>query len=45
MLKNNDKNFNKKIRVLDNNYDTYQNMDNKLSNINKYIIDNQLIHN
>ena len=48
MLKNNDVDFNKKIRVLDNNYDTYYKDDriiSKISNINKYSIDNELIQN
>ena len=45
MLKNNDVDFNKKIRILDNNYDTYFKNDMKISNINKYSIDNELIQN
>jgi len=47
MLKNNDIDFNKKIRILNNNYDTYY-YDKQLlkeSNINKYSINNELIQN
>ena len=47
MLKNNDIDFNKKIKILNNNYDTYY-YDKQLlkeSNINKYSIDNELIQN
>ena len=44
MLKNNDVDFDKKIRIIDNNYETYyKNEDNNLSNINKYSIDNEII--
>jgi len=45
MLKNNDVDFNKKIRILDNNYGTYYKEDNKISNINKYDINNEIIKN
>jgi phage anti-repressor protein len=46
MLKNNDIDFNKKIRILDNNYETYyKDIENKLSNINKYDINNEIIQN
>jgi len=45
MLKNNDINFNKKIKIIDNNYDTYYRENNKLSSLNKYKIDNELIKN
>jgi hypothetical protein len=46
MLKNNDIDFNKKIRVLDNNYGMYyKDSYNKLSNINKYDINNEIINN
>ena len=45
MLKNNDVDFNKKIRIIDNNYDSYYRENNKLSIINKYNIDNDLIKN
>jgi superfamily II DNA or RNA helicase/phage anti-repressor protein len=45
MLKNNDVDFNKKIRILDNNYDSYYRENNKLSIIDKYNIDNDLIKN
>ena len=44
MLKSNDIDFNKKIRIIDNNYGSYyKNEENKLSNINKYNIDNEII--
>jgi phage anti-repressor protein/predicted GIY-YIG superfamily endonuclease len=45
MLKNNDVDFNKKIRILDNNYDSYYRENNKLIIIDKYNIDNDLIKN
>ena len=45
MLKNNDVEFNKKIKVIDNNYDTYYKDNIGVSNINKYNIDNELIQN
>jgi len=46
MLKNNDIDFNKKIKIIDNNYGTYyKNDDNKLTNINKYDINNEIIQN
>ena len=47
MLKNNDIDFNKKIRILNNNYDTYYHDKQLLkeSNINKYGIGNELIQN
>jgi len=46
MLKNNDVDFNKKIRVLDNNYGTYyKDSKNNTSNINKYNINNEIIQN
>jgi hypothetical protein len=45
MLKNNDINFNKKIIVRDNNYETYyiDEQNKKLTNINKYDINNECI--
>jgi superfamily II DNA or RNA helicase/phage anti-repressor protein len=46
MLKNNDIDFNKKIRVFDNNYGRYyKDVENKISNINKYDINNEIIKN
>ncbi len=43
MLKCNDINFNKKIKVYDNNYGSYYLNNNILSNINKYNINNSII--
>jgi len=44
MLKNNDINFNKKIKIMDNNYGTYyRNNEDNLSNIDKYTSNNEII--
>jgi hypothetical protein len=46
MLKNNDIDFNKKIKIIDNNYGSYYiNTENKISNINKYDVNNEVIKN
>jgi superfamily II DNA or RNA helicase/phage anti-repressor protein len=46
MLKNNDIDFNKKIKIMDNNYGTYyKDNNNNLTNIDKYDINNEIIQN